>query len=72
MTSLGKGIYMSNLFTFLENFDVNTPVEIYENGAAIFSGVVGDVPQRISNMTSVVRGTTKFVNGCMIIDVKKC
>ena len=63
---------MSNLFTFLENFDVNTPVEIYENGVAIFSGVVGDVPQRISNMTSVVRGTTKFVNACMIIDVKKC
>ena len=24
------------------------------------------------HMTSVVRGTTKFVNACMIIDVKKC
>ncbi len=45
---------MSRLFTFLENFDINNKIKIYdENDSLLSEGEMGDVPQRITNMMSV-------------------
>lgn len=63
---------MSKLFTFLENFDVDNLIKIYEDGKLIFEGKMGDVPQRITNMTSVIRGTAKWKDGYLEVSVKKC
>ena len=63
---------MSKLFTFLENFDTANLIKLYdENGKLIFDGEVGDVPQKILNQMSVIRGTVKNVNNVLIIIVRK-
>ena len=63
---------MSKLFTFLENFDVDNLIKIYEDGNLIFDGKMGDVPQRITNMMSVIRGTAKWKGSYLEVSVKKC
>ena len=63
---------MSKLFTFLENFDVDNLIKIYEDENLIFDGKMGDVPQRITNMMSVIRGTAKWKGGYLEVSVKKC
>ena len=63
---------MSKLFTFLENFDVENYIKIYEDGNLIFDGKMGDVPQRITNMMSVIRGTAKWKGNYLEVTVKKC
>ena len=63
---------MSKLFTFLENFDVDNLIKIYEDGNLIFDGKMGDVPQRITNMMSVIRGTAKWKGDSLEVSVKKC
>lgn len=64
---------MSKLFTFLENFDVENSIKIYdESGILLFDGKIGDVPQRISNMMSVIRGTVVNEGRFLSIKVKKC
>lgn len=63
---------MSKLFTFLENFDVDNLIKIYEDGNLIFEGKMGDVPQRITNMMSVVRGTARWKGEYLEVTVKKC
>lgn len=63
---------MSKLFTFLENFDVDNLIKIYEDGKLIFEGQMGDVPQRITNMMSVVRGTAKWKGEYLEVTVEKC
>lgn len=63
---------MSKLFTFLENFDVDNLIKIYEDGSLIFDGKMGDVPQRITNMMSVIRGTAKWKGDYLEVSVKKC
>lgn len=62
---------MSKLFTFLENFDVNNLIKIYEDENLIYEGQMGDVPQRITNMMSVVRGTAKWKGGYLEVSVKR-
>ena len=63
---------MSKLFTFLENFDVDNLIKISEDGKLIFERKMGDVPQRITNMTSVIRGTAKWKGDYLEVSVKKC
>ena len=64
---------MSTLFTFLENFDTENYIKIYdESGSLLFDGKIGDVPQRISNMMTVIRGTLVNSGGYWTIRVKKC
>ena len=64
---------MSKLFTFLENFDTENYIKIYdESGELIFDGKMGDVPQRISNMMSVIRGTVVNNRDYLTVKVKKC
>ena len=64
---------MSKLFTFLENFDVENSIKIYdESGILLFDGKIGDVPQRIANMMSVIRGTVVNEGRFLSIQVKKC
>ena len=63
---------MSKLFTFLENFDVENLSKIYEDGNLIFEGKMGDVPQRITNMMSVIRGTAKWKGEYLEVTVKRC
>lgn len=63
---------MSKLFTFLENFDVDNLIKIYEDGKLIFEGQMGDVPQRITNMMSVVRGAAKWKGEYLEVTVEKC
>ncbi len=62
---------MSKLFTFLENFDVSNLIKIYEDGNLIYEGQMGDVPQRITNMMSVVRGTAKWKGEYLEVAVKR-
>lgn len=63
---------MSKLFTFLENFDTETLIKIYEeSGELVFDGKIGDVPQRISNMMNVIRGTVVNCGGYLNVKVKK-
>lgn len=64
---------MSKLFTFLENFDTENNIKIYdESGELLFEGKMGDVPQRISNMMSVIRGTVMNNGDYITVKVKKC
>lgn len=64
---------VSKLFTFLENFDINNNVKIYdESDNLLFDGKIGDVPQRISNMMSVVRGTVVNKGNYLTIKVRRC
>lgn len=63
---------MSKLFTFLENFDVENLIKIYEDENLIFEGKMGDVPQRITNMMSVIRGTAKWKGEYLEVTVKRC
>lgn len=63
---------MSKLFTFLEIFDVDNLIKIYEDGVLLFEGKMGDVPQRITNMVSVIRGTAKWKGEYLEVSVKKC
>ena len=66
------GDEMSDLFSFLENFDTETYIKICgESGELIFDGKTGDVPQRVSNMMSVIRGTVVNNGDCLIVKVKK-
>ena len=63
---------MNKLFTFLENFDTENYIKIYdESGALIFDGKMGDVPQRISNMMSVIRGTVVNNRDYLTVKVQK-
>lgn len=64
---------MSKLFTFLENFDTENLITILdESGNILFDGKMGDVPQRITNMMSVIRGTAVYQGSCLTVKVKKC
>ncbi len=64
---------MSKLFTFLENFDTENSIKIYdESNNILFEGKIGDVPQRITNMMSVVRGTVVNHGKYLTLIVKKC
>ena len=63
---------MNTLFAFLENFNVSNLIKIYdESGNLIFNGQMGDVPQKITNMTSVIRGTAIWEDGYLKVNVKK-
>ena len=62
---------MSKLFTFLENFDVSNLIKIYEGGNLIYEGQMGDVPQRMTNMMSGVRGTAKWKGEYLEVAVKR-
>jgi len=63
---------MSKLFTFLENFDTATMIKIYDDSEQLlFDGEIGDVPQKISNMMSVIRGTVVNKDSYLILKVKK-
>lgn len=64
---------MSKLFTFLENFDIHNLIKIYdENGVLVFEGEMGDVPQKISNLMSVIRGTAIWRGDYLEVKIKKC
>ena len=68
-----EGGFMSQLFTFLENFDIHNQIKIYdEEGDLIFEGEMGDVPQKITNMMSVIRGTALRRSNYLEMKVKKC
>ncbi|MBR1633810.1 MAG: hypothetical protein IJ682_01970 [Lachnospiraceae bacterium] len=63
---------MSKLFTFLENFDIENNIKIIdEKQNVLFEGQIGDVPQKISNQMSVVRGTVKNMGDLILIIAKK-
>lgn len=63
---------MSKLFTFLENFDIENNIKIVdEKQNVLFEGQIGDVPQKISNQMSVVRGTVKNMGNLILIIAKK-
>ena len=63
---------MSKLFTFLENFDIHNQIKIYdENDELLFEGEMGDVPQKITNMMSVIRGTAIWKGTYLSFKVKK-
>lgn len=64
---------MSKLFTFLENFDTENSIKIFDEAEnLLFEGKMGDVPQRISNMMSIIRGTVVNAGEYLIVKVKKC
>ncbi|MBR1628126.1 MAG: hypothetical protein IJ679_02520 [Lachnospiraceae bacterium] len=63
---------MSKLFTFLENFDVSNNIKILDvDGNVVFDGVMGDVPQRVTNQMSVIRGTAIWRGSYLEVKVKK-
>ena len=63
---------MSKLFTFLENFDIENKIKIIdEKQNVLFEGQIGDVPQKISNQMSVVRGTVKNMGDLILIIARK-
>ena len=64
---------ISKLFDFLENFDVNVRIKIFdESNNLLFDGIIGDVPQRITNLTSVIGGTVINHGTHLALKVKKC
>ena len=63
---------MSKLFTFLGNFDITNMIKIFDvDGNVIYEGQMGDVPQKITNQMSVVRGTAILKNDILEVQVKK-
>ena len=67
-----RGICVSKLFTFLENFDIENKIKIIdEKQNVLFEGQIGDVPQKISNQMSVVRGTVKNMGDLILIIARK-
>ena len=63
---------MSKLFTFLENFEINNRIKIFDvDGNLIFEGLMGDVPQKVTNQMSVVRGTAVWKGDYLEVKVKK-
>ncbi len=66
------GRNVSKLFTFLENFDLANRIKILdETGEVLFEGEMGDVPQRITNMMGIIRGTVKNRGEYIELSVKK-
>ena len=60
------------LFTFLEHFDINNEIKILdETDAPIFEGKIGDVPLRITNMSSVIRRTAVNHGEYLTVKVKR-
>ena len=67
-----KGCIMSKLFTFLENFEINNRIKIFDvDGNLIFEGLMRDVPQKVTNQMSVVRGTAVWKGDYLEVKVKK-
>ncbi|MBO6108227.1 MAG: hypothetical protein J6P16_02355 [Eubacterium sp.] len=63
---------MSKLFTFLENFDISNRIRIFDaDGNVIYEGLMGDVPQKITNQMSVIRGTAIWKGDILEVKVKK-
>ena len=66
------GKRMSKLFTFLENFDIHNLIKIFDvEEHLIFEGEMGDVPQKITNQMSVVRGTALWKGNYLEVTVKR-
>ena len=64
---------MNRLFDFLEKFEISNLIKICdENDNLLFEGEMGDVPQKITNMMSVIRGTAKWTGDHLTVKVKKC
>lgn len=52
---------------FLYNFDVSNLTKIYDqNDNVIFEGRIGEVPRKIMNMASIIKGTATFKNEHLI------
>lgn len=63
---------MGKLFTFLENFDIGNKIKIYdENHNLLFEGEMGDVPQKIKNRMSVIRGTAIWRKDYLEVKVRR-
>ena len=63
---------MSKLFPFLKNFDINNKIRILDvDGNLIFEGFMGDVPQKVTNQMSVIRGTAVWKGDYLEVKVKK-
>lgn len=61
---------MSTLFTFLEHYDPNQEILIIgKDGNQIYRGKAGDVPQRVSNKTTVVKETVMWTGDAIRIIV---
>lgn len=64
---------ISELFSFLENFEITNKIRILDSEAnVLFEGEMGDVPQKITNMMSVIRGTAIWKGEYLEVKVKKC
>lgn len=62
---------MGKFSAFLNNFDVSNLIKIYDqDDNIIFEGRIGEVPQTIMNMASVIKGTATFKNEHLVIKVK--
>lgn len=62
---------MGKFSAFLNNFDVSNLIKIYvQDDNVIFEGRIGEVPQTIMNMASVIKGTATFKNEHLVIKVK--
>lgn len=63
---------MEHLFSFLENFDPDTMIMIHdESGDLMFDGKIGDVPQRVTNMSKVIKGSAINGGTHLIVKIKK-
>ena len=63
---------MSKLFTFLENFDIHNLIKIYDSdNNLLYDGEMGDVPQKINNQMSVIRGTAIWRGSYLEVKVKR-
>ena len=62
---------MGKFSAFSNNFDVSNLIKIYDqDDNVIFEGRIGEVPQTIMNMASVIKGTATFKNEHLVIKVK--
>ena len=62
---------MGKFSAFLNNFDVSNLIKSYDqDDNVIFEGRIGEVPQTIMNMASVIKGTATFKNEHLVIKVK--
>lgn len=62
---------MGKFSAFLNNFDVSNLIKIYDqDDNVIFEGRIGEVPQTIMNMASVIKRTATFKNEHLVIKVK--
>lgn len=62
---------MGRLSTFLESFNNEVKIKIFDqNNALLFDGVIGDVPRRIEDQANIILGSAEISGDIVTVIIK--